>query len=520
MDRTIILNIDINSVTGPFLHSILQKPAWQEEDLYPFVDQYIDLPNGKESGLHALVFNTFCQLSAVDSQYMTTFSTFIEKKLAGGTTLEEIGWYVWPFYSIQKDFGIDPWEVWVRRCRQRGYEAWISIRMNDAHDRDYEECMMDEYAYRAKWRDHAIGEQYGYYWKCLNYAHDEVRERMLGYIGEQLARYDMDGLELDFMREIYCFDYLNQPECHLIMTQFMRDVRALVRRAEQTRGHAITLSARLPCDLQHCLIWGFDVAAWVGENLIDHVTPTPRWSSADSDMPIAEWVSRFPGLRVSAGVETLLRFEDLHRSEDDSTPHLDADTVNGLTAFYLSQGAEGINLYNYFSFPPSVSTDSTHCNSLPLCYERTQDILSRCSDAETVYSTPRRHIVMYQDIVPEGQNRRKPLPCRVNGEAGLTVSTGPIPDGKTAALYIAFSEGSPETAEISVNGIPCTDFTVTEQAEITEYPTALIMQTGAGIPGGSVLWCTPVTITGTADVQQVSVRSQNAVITHLELRIF
>ena len=83
------------------------------------VKDTIELPNGKESGLRALVFNTFCQLSAVDSQYMTTFSTFIEKKLAGGTTLEEIGWYVWPFYSIQKDFGIDPWEVWVRRCRQR-----------------------------------------------------------------------------------------------------------------------------------------------------------------------------------------------------------------------------------------------------------------------------------------------------------------------------------------------------------------------------------------------------------------
>ena len=100
MDRNIILNIDITSVTGPFLNSILQKPAWQEEDLYPFVDQYIDLANGKESGLRTLVFNTFCQLSSVDSKYMTSFSTFVEKKLAAGAAFEEISLYESPFYSI------------------------------------------------------------------------------------------------------------------------------------------------------------------------------------------------------------------------------------------------------------------------------------------------------------------------------------------------------------------------------------------------------------------------------------
>ena len=202
MKKSTILNIDINTVTIPFLEAMIEKPHLTEEDFYPFVDQYIDLANGKESGLAALSFCTFCQLSMVDSAYMTTFYDYMDRQIANGIDPQTNGWYLWPLYRILKETDFDPWAIWVDRCHQRGCEAWISIRMNDAHDRDYEEFMMDEFAYRAKWQDHAIGERYGYYWKCLDYAHDEVRARMLGYLDEQLARYDMDGLELDFMREI------------------------------------------------------------------------------------------------------------------------------------------------------------------------------------------------------------------------------------------------------------------------------------------------------------------------------
>ncbi|MBQ7982999.1 MAG: hypothetical protein IJ302_05490, partial [Clostridia bacterium] len=215
-----------------------------------------------------------------------------------------------------------------------------------------------------------------------------------------------------------------------------------------------------------------------------------------------------------------LRFEDLHRSEDDSTPHLDADTVNGLTAFYLSQGAEGINLYNYFCFPPSVSTASTHSNSLPLSYERTQDILARCSDAETVYSTQRRHIVMYQDIVPEGQERRKPLPCRVSGEAELTVSTGPICEDSSVWLFIAFAGGLPEAVQICTNGVPCDVLTQTVQKELTEQPGSLCYRENSGIPDGSTLWCCEAPkCVWDAKKQHITVSADNACITHLELRV-
>ncbi len=521
MNRSIILNIDINSVTVPFLTSVMERPTVKEEDFYPFVDQYIDLISGKPSQLRTIAFCTFCQLSAVDSEYMTDFNTYFDKKIAAGAAPEDLNFHTSAYHRMNREFGIEPWGIFIRRCRARGVEAWVSVRMNDAHDRDYEECMADTYAYRAKWRDHAIGERYGYFWKCLDYAHDEVRERMLGYLGEMLTRYDMDGLELDFMREIWCFDYLANPDCCAIMTDFIRNVRALVRASEEKRGHPITLSVRLPAEIEQCRVWGFDVGAWEQEHLVDHITVTPRWASSDDGMPISEWVSAFPSIRISAGVETLLRIDDLRRPEDDSCAHLDADTVNGLAASYLSQGAESINLYNYFSLPINTPTASTHCNSQPLSYLRTQDILSRCGDIETSLSTPRRHIVMYQDITPEGFTARRPLPCHVTGSTALTIPTGLIPTGASLELRAAFSEGSPADTEIALNGRLLDGFVPTVQAELTELPTSMILRNGSSIPTGSTLYAcsVPADTTFNDIVQTVTFRSESACITHLELYI-
>ena len=523
MNRNIILNIDINSVVTPFLNAVMEHPTVTEKDLYPFIDQYIDLISGKPTQLRTLAFDIFCQLSAVDSACMTDYTTYIEKKLAAGSAPADLIPFIYTVYRMNHEFGIEPWDIFMRRCRERGLEAWISVRMNDAHDGilNDEACLADEYVYRAKWRGHAIGERYGYFWKCLDYAHDEVRERMLGYLGEMLTRYDMDGLELDFMREIWCFDYLDNPDCCAIMTDFIRNVRALVRASEEKRGHPITLSVRLPAEIEQCRVWGFDVGAWEQEHLVDHITVTPRWASSDDGMPISEWVSAFPSIRISAGVETLLRVDDLRRSEDDSCAHLDADTVNGLAASYLSQGAESINLYNYFSLPINTPTASTHCNSQPLSYLRTQDILSRCGDIETSLSTPRRHIVMYQDITPEGFTARRPLPCHVTGSAVLTIPTGLIPTGASLELRAAFSEGSPADTEIALNGRVLDGFVPTVQAELTELPTSMILRNGSGIPTGSTLYAcsVPADTTFSDIVQTVTFRSGSACITHLELYI-
>ena len=517
MERNIILNIDINSATCPFLFNVMKDRYVKEETLYPFVDQYIDLINGKETQIGAIAFNTFCQFSSVASKYMTDTTIYAEKKLANGDDVSK-KWY-FAFYRMNHEFGIEPWGIWIKRCKERGVEAWLSLRMNDAHDTDYEECLKDEFAFRAKWNGYAIGDKYGYYWKCLDYAYPEVRERFLGLIEEQLFMYDVDALELDFMREIWCFDYLNNPDCFLIMNDFLREVKKIVLSAEEKYNHKIKLSVRLPRDIKQCKVWGFDVETWNEEKLVDHITVTPRWSSSDSDMPINEWINRFPNIEIAAGIETLLRFDDLRRP-DGSVPHLDADMVNGLAANYFSQGAKQINLYNYFNMP--ITNQSENCaDSLPLHNLRTADVLSRSGDIETVLSSKRRHVVMYQDIVPEGFKRFKPLPLNLEETDGIiNIQTGKIPHGAKAQLHLGFSKGCPESTRIFLNGSEYCDFVSASSMILTESSGCpLIIKENAHIPEGSTLYKCQINLENAGDVQTISFAKGSAEITHAEIII-
>ena len=456
IEKPIILNIDINTVTCPFLKGIMEKGTVSEKDLYPFIDQYIDAYGTEKTRLGAIALNTFCQFSSTKSQVMTDIFTYTEKKATAGDNVKD-KWYE-IFHRINKEFGIEPWGVWVKRCRERGVEPWLSIRMNDAHDTDYEESLKDEFAFRAKWNGYAIGDKYGYYWKCLDYAEKEVRDHFLDYIKEQLDIFDVDAVELDFMREIYCFKYLENPDCYKIMNGFMRNVKEIVNKSAEKRGHKIKISARLHRDIAENKVFGFDVETWAKEKLVDHITVTPRWSSSDDAMPIKEWKEKFPSVEIAAGTEILLRFADMSVKDSSDNSYIatmDPDIVNGLAANYFSQGADGLYLYNFFLNPLRHT----------LLTDITSKVLTTCGEKEKILNSPRRHIIMYQEIYPEGFKPYKPLPIKLEGNTAaetVTVHTGFIPDNKEAYLILGFTEGTPSDVEIKVNGAILTDFAPTE----------------------------------------------------------
>ncbi len=77
----------------------------------------------------------------------------------------------------------------------------------------------------------------GYFARALDYAHPEVRDHYRALIVETLERYDVDGLELDFMREPYLFSAGKEPEGRLLLTAWLREIRGLVDTATKRRGH-------------------------------------------------------------------------------------------------------------------------------------------------------------------------------------------------------------------------------------------------------------------------------------------
>ena len=108
--------------------------------------------------------------------------------------------------------------------------------MNDVHHNDN----LGHPFHSALWRKPELFRQGhpGYFARALDYAHVEVREHYRALIGETLARYDIAGLELDFLREPYLFSKGKEQEGRQILTEWLRGIRTLADAAAKRLGKA------------------------------------------------------------------------------------------------------------------------------------------------------------------------------------------------------------------------------------------------------------------------------------------
>ncbi len=426
-DSGIFLNVDLNSVTFPFLNTVTQKAVVKEEDLYPFVDQYVN------TQITDIAFNVYTQVSATRSSVMTDLVARCQVTEINGTAVDffqatEGTHSLRGIYDIDQVHGIDPYAVWFCRAREQGLNAWLSVRMNDCHDPDnYYSWLHGDLFYEALQKGWVVGSSYGYYRYCLDYAVPEVRERMLAYIEEQLLRYDVDGLELDFSREWICFSHDGKDHV-AIMNQFLRDVQAVVHVAAQQWGHDIKINIRLMRDIEQNKAYGFDAETMVNEKLVDSITVCPRWATCDSDMPIDTWKARFPSMAIYAGVT-----DQIYNTKSQLS------ALTGYAAQYLNQGADKIYFFNLFNNPLAPNADY-------------QKLYTICGSLATLSNVIQRYVVTYQDMAPSGYPAWQPLPARANGFQ-LSVATGPIADKDAVWLIVGVDrELSPGDLTLTVNG--------------------------------------------------------------------
>ncbi|MBE6891206.1 MAG: hypothetical protein E7481_04165 [Ruminococcaceae bacterium] len=350
--------------------------------------------------------------------------------------------YLKTMYTAYEEYGIDVYQIMLDTLRENGIRPWITIRMNDCHSgADETSFLKSDFFYEAKEKGYMIGsngEDYGYYNTCLNYAVPEVRQRMLDYIEEMLGRYDVFGLELDFMREIYSFDYINNPECRNQMNDFMREVNKILENAEQKWGHDIKLMVRTTRSIESSTVFGFDVASWVSEDLVDALVPSPRWACSDSGIPVKEWVD----LVGDKDIAIFPCVEYLHLDYTLTTP----DISKAYAAAWYSQGADGFYAYNHMD------------NSLLLSEVDGVCYFSR----EYCMNSERRFVVTYQDIYPEGTEGYEPLPVAIKTmntkQEPLEINIGKVNADDTLIMTLGVG-GNPEKIDISdvtINGLSAT----------------------------------------------------------------
>ena len=118
----------------------------------------------------------------------------------------------------------------------------------------------------------------GLYWTAQDFTHQQVRDRKFEIIEEVCQRYDIDGIDLNFMRHPVFFGHTMQglpvSAAELdIMTRLIRRIRRLTDARGLERDRPILIAAIVSDSFQLCKNVGLDLEPWIEEDLVDIVIP-------------------------------------------------------------------------------------------------------------------------------------------------------------------------------------------------------------------------------------------------------
>jgi hypothetical protein len=245
--------------------------------------------------------------------------------------------------------GIDPYSVWIQRCREKGVSPWVSIRMNDVHWVTVSNYFRNATFCRTRrdlWRNQDAKGDWNDY--CLDYRHQEVRDYTFAQVAEMLERWDMDGIELDWMRSPLQFRKGHERSDAHFLTEFMRRVRRQVQEVSKKRGRKIRIAVRLPRSPQLAEKAGYDADVWLREGLMDLIVGSSVFWP-DPELPVATW----------------LAFIEKHNPSVRFLPSIDCFQLpdvahfRGMASCYYRWGAKGLYLFNA-PYCGKYDTDGRH----------------------------------------------------------------------------------------------------------------------------------------------------------------
>ena len=266
---------------------------------------------------------------------------------------------------------------------------------------------------------------------AFDYSRAEVRTYYLETLREACHRYDLDGIELDWLRYP---DLFREGEVDVaIMTAFVSDARAVLDEAGKRRGHSLRLLARVPVTPEQALSIGLDVEAWLKAGWLDAVIAGPGTNF--SSCPLERWVD----LAHRHGVPV---YGSMERQNRNNVPRYGSpETLRAAIATLWEKGADGLYFFNFYIR-----------DEMPL--------LDEFADRALLAGLPKEYFLESGgdgDLTKSGG----PLPLALKpgtpANVHLIIADDPA-KAKEATLEILFkSEGETEAPAITLNGQPLQD---------------------------------------------------------------
>ena len=242
--------------------------------------------------------------------------------------------------SLIRDHG-GPLTVLAEVCHREGMDLFPSLRMNQHYETD--PSSPGHSRLRREHPEWLIGRgqeltpgsrEWGIR-TGLDFAVPEVRAYLLAIVCEMFERFDVDGVELDFMRHPGYFRMDEGYSSRYLITDLLRRVRERINAANQKRERRVDLAVRVPETLADSARIGLDVAEWISEGLVDIVVVGGGF--VPFGMNIEEFVE------VARGTEC-----GVYGCIESARPAAADEVVRAIASRIWSSGADGVYLFNYY----------------------------------------------------------------------------------------------------------------------------------------------------------------------------
>ena len=355
-------------------------------------------------------------------------------------SFESANYFQW-YQSLMRiiDERPDYLQAMAERARTNGLEFFASLRMNDCHDSPVWNVTDTYSRYRKEHPELLLGDAVDPGFSTgFDFVHDQVRERRFRIIEELVTEYELNGIEMDFLRHPVYFKPQEAYRNRHLLTGLVRRVRDLLNRIEETTGRQVQLAVRVPTTFDIGLRMGLDVGRWIREGLPDLViAATPR--GFELNLPLREYVEATRNRPAS-----LLAQLGWHQPVEEA---------RGAALNFWNQGVDGIYLFNWYA-----RTDRRHESLREIGSPR---FLRRKNKVYLLHSQDGK---LWADTHPPAQLPLQLSPSLAGTGADLQLRIGDdvVADSREgrlrgAVLRMRFEEIHPEDKfEIELNGVVLT----------------------------------------------------------------
>ena len=298
--------------------------------------------------------------------------------------------------------GGDMISVFVEQCRKNGLAPFLSFRMNDGHfleTWDDEKpstsgyhCLSKFYVEHAP--EYCIGDKFeggldAWDSRVQNWAIDEVRQYKLSFIKEICDNYDLDGLELDFMRHASYFklDETTSLQRKNIMQDVIKTVRGYLDK--NSNGRHKYLCVRIPAFIGDHDRLGIDVGLWAQAGVDMFNLSSHYFTSQQTDL--ADIVKEVGGKAVYLEMTQTIRTGKILVSGSKYSDFTYRRTTDNqfYTAAHLaySRGATGVSTFNFQYYRANGSPKTG-----PFC-EPPFHVFEKISDKQWVARQPQHYVL-------------------------------------------------------------------------------------------------------------------------------